>query len=82
MMRSWPLESFVKVNGNSRPSSPWNHPILDVCQDCGHKATLWVETSEIHHDFHVLGFRVNKFYGKLCEPCYALRILGDNEKTE
>lgn len=83
MMRAWPLDSFrnqpPKLSG--RHSNPWNGSVGRKCFDCKDEATLWVESTEEINDWKDANYLSNsraykKVYAKLCEGCYALRILG------
>jgi hypothetical protein len=77
MMRSWPLEVFK--NDTYAKRVVWNSPLIESnCQDCGEKASLWVETMTPEWP----SGHTTRYYSKLCEPCFALRVLGDNEKTK
>ncbi len=75
MIRTWPLDAFQSPLRYNK----WNKPIPAICMDCEQRATLWVEFW--HRDPQWPQSRTKK-YGRLCEPCCALRILGDNEEAK
>lgn len=87
-MRSWPLDSFRNQPPKSqgRGSNPWNGEVGRKCFDCGCEATLWVEdrleVADLTAANSMLNGRAFKHvYAKLCEGCYALRVLGDSCKS-
>lgn len=82
-MRSWPLDSFRNQPPKSqeRGSNPWNGAMGKICVDCKNEATLWVEATfntKSNQLRTAYGGLPEKTYAKMCETCYALRILGAN----
>lgn len=81
-MRAWPLDKMPR-----RELGSYNRNIVTECNDCKMiQATLWVETQgEMRIDPNIppgtiilLDKRYAKSYMQLCEPCYTLRVLGEN----